>query len=357
MDRRQFLRYSIASGALFFAGDPFLSAELLGDMPLRIIDAHAHPDRYVADSRRSEDTTSTLKSIKALGMTASSFAAIGDLVFLSQGRVPGTEYHSTKAQLEWWIKGIVRKGEVKLVLKVSELPDASRPDRAPGAILAIEGGDCLGGRPERVNEFHDMGIRMITLVHYRNNELGDIMRMFGNLQPGRMNNGLTSAGRKVVRRMEELGMVVDVAHAHPNTLKEIAEISSNPLVDSHTSPCPSEDSSVRGRFRTWKEMELIAKTGGVICTWPFAYKQESYVRMTFLDWAKEILKMKNRLGMEHAGLGTDGGGHLPKLIDGYRDVRDLTKLVTAMRDVGFSNDEIAAFMGGNFCRVLQQCIG
>jgi membrane dipeptidase len=357
MDRREFLRYSFVSSALFIGGDFPFWAEALGGTPLRVIDAHAHPDRYIADPRQSEDPTSTLKSIKGLGMAASAFAAVGDLVFLSQGRVPGTEFHSTKTQLEWWMKRIVKKGEVKLVLKASDVPAASGPDSPPGAIFAIEGGDPLGGKPERVNEFYHMGVRMITLIHYRNNELGDIMRMFRNLDPGRMNNGLTSAGRNVVERMQELGMVVDVAHAHSNTLKGVAEISSRPLVDSHTSLCPFEDPSRCGRLRTWKDMELIAKAGGIVCTWPLAYKLENYVRITFLDWAKEILEMKNRLGMEHVGLGTDGGGNLPRVIDGYRDVRDLSKLVAAMREIGLSDDDIAACMGGNFHRVLQQCIG
>jgi microsomal dipeptidase-like Zn-dependent dipeptidase len=57
------------------------------------------------------------------------------------------------------------------------------------------------------------------------------------------------------------------------------------------------------------------------------------------------------------GLGTDGGGHLPALIEGYRDVRDLAKLVRAMEEVGFSQDEISTYMGGNFYRVLKICIG
>jgi membrane dipeptidase len=356
MDRREFLRYSFISGALLVAGDLSSWAEALGSTSLRVIDAHAHPDRYIADPRQSQDPTSTLKSIKALGMAASAFAAVGDTVFLSQGRVPGTEFYSTKTQLEWWEKGVVKKGEVKLVLKASDVPPVSGPDNAPGAIFAIEGGDALAGKPERVNEFYHMGVRMITLIHYRNNELGDIMRMFRNLDPGRMNNGLTSAGRKVAERMQELGMVVDVAHAHSNTLTGIAEMSARPLVDSHTSLCPFEDPSRCGRLRTWNDIELIAKTGGVVCTWPLAYKLGDHFRMTFLDWAKEILEMKNRLGMEHVGLGTDGGGSLPQLIEGYRDVRDLSKLAAAMREIGLSGDDVTAYMGGNFNRVLQQCL-
>jgi membrane dipeptidase len=323
---------------------------------LQMIDAHAHPDRYVHDSRQV-DTTSTLKAIKKLGMAASCFAAVGDSVFLGQGRVPGTEYHSTKTQIEWWLKGIVKSGKVKLVLKASDIPTAVNENSPPGAILAIEGGDALKGNPDTVNEFYGLGIRIITVIHYRNNELGDTMRMWRNLDPGPLSNGLTPTGRKVVERMQDLGMVVDVAHAHRNTFKQIAEISSRPLIDSHTNPCSIEDPLQCGRSRTWKEMELVAKTEGLVCTWPLGYTRSATTRITFLDWANEILEMKKRLGMEHVGLGTDGGGGLPGLIEGYRDICDLVKLVKTMQEVGFSQDEIAAYMGGNFYRVLKHCIG
>ena len=364
MNRREFLRYSVFCGLSATAGSlfscvqtPKVSAQ---DRPLlenmRMIDAHAHPDRYVYNSRPT-DNTSTLKTIKKLGMAASCFAAIGDSVFLNQGRVPGTEYHSTKAQLEWWFKGIVKSGRVKLVLKASDIPDVIGPDIPPGAILSIEGGDPLEGNPGRVDEFYRLGVRMITLMHYRNNELGDIMSMFRNLDPGPEHKSLTPAGRKVVERMQKVGMVVDVAHAHFLTLRQIAEISDKPLVDSHTNPCPIEDPLQCGRFRTWKEMELIAETEGVVCTWPMAYTRGATNRITFSDWAREILEMKKRLGMNHVGLGTDGGGHLPALIEGYRDVRDLVKLKIAMQEIGFSQEEIGAYMGGNFYRVLKSCIG
>jgi microsomal dipeptidase-like Zn-dependent dipeptidase len=321
-----------------------------------MIDAHGHPDRFVYDSR-DIDNSSSLKAIKKLGMAASCFAAIGDSVFLGQGRVPGTEYHSTKTQLEWWLKGTVRSGKVKLVLEASDVPAASDGDSAPGAILGIEGGDALKGNPDTVNEFYGLGVRIITVIHYRNNEIGDTMRMWRNLSPGPPSNRLTPAGRKVVERMQDLGMVVDVAHAHTTTLRQIAEMSTRPLVDSHTNPCSIKDPLQCGRSRTWGDMELIAKIEGVVCTWPLGYTRGVTSRVTFLDWAKEIHEMKSRLGMEHVGLGTDGGGNLPSLIEGYRDVYDLLKLIKAMQEVGFSQDEIAAYMGGNFYRVLRSCIG
>jgi membrane dipeptidase len=364
LNRRDFLRYSVfwslsaTAGSLFSRAQPLHASST--DKPLleniKIIDAHAHPDRYVYNSRPT-DNTSTLKAIKKLGMVASCFAAVGDSVFLSQGRVPGTEYHSTKTQLEWWLKGIIKSGRVKLVLKASDIPEVVGPDIPPGAILSIEGGDPLEGNPDRVDEFYRLGVRMITLMHYRNNELGDIMRMWRNLDPGPAHNGLTPAGRKVVERMQTVGMVVDVAHAHSVTLNQIAEMSAKPLVDSHTDPCRVEDPVRCGRSRTWKDMERVARTGGVICTWPLAYTRETTTRVTFLDWAKEILQMKGRLGMEHVGLGTDGGGNLPAFVEGYRDVRDLVKLKATMQEVGLSQEEIGAYMGGNFLRVLKSCIG
>jgi microsomal dipeptidase-like Zn-dependent dipeptidase len=364
MNRRQFLRYSAFCGLSvslesFYPFAQSFSASK-NDQPLlkglQIIDAHAHPDRYIYNSRPT-DNTSTLRAIKKLGMVASCFAAVGDSVFLNQGRVPGTEYHSTKTQLEWWLKDIVKPGKVKLVLKASDVPAAVNEDSPPGALLAIEGGDAVKGNPDTVSEFYRMGVRIITLIHYRNNEIGDTMRMWRNLGPGPSSNGLTPAGRKVVERMQDLGIIIDVAHAHTATLKQIGEISSRPLVDSHTNPCPMEDPLQCGRSRTWKEMELIAKTDGVVCTWPLAYTRGATTRITFSHWAKEILEMKNRLGIEHVGLGTDGGGGLPGLIEGYRDIGDLLKLVKTMQEFGFSQDEIAAYMGGNFYRVLRSCIG
>ncbi len=73
-------------------------------------------------------------------MVASSFSAVGDLAAIAQNRAVGTVYHNTKAQLEWYMKSLVKKNKVKLVLKASDIPTAIAPDSLPGAILAIEGG-------------------------------------------------------------------------------------------------------------------------------------------------------------------------------------------------------------------------
>ncbi len=333
---------------------PAIDQDILNN--LRIIDAHAHPDQFHKSRPSKVDQSSTLKAIKALGMAASSFAAVGDR--RNPYGAPLSYYQSAKIQLER-VQDLAKSGRVQLVLKASDVPnpDAVGSDYVPGAILAIEGGDPLEGRPDRVDEFYHLGVRMITLMHYRNNELGDIMMGWRGKRVDPVANGLTPAGRKVLERMQDLGMVVDVAHAHTLTLKQIAELSGKPLVDSHTAVCPYEDSSNCRRMRPWKDMEWVAKTGGVVCTWPMAVKRGTFSRNTFLDWAREIFEMKKRLGMDHVGLGTDGGGSISRFIDGYGDVRDLVRLISAMQEVGLSAEDIKSYMGGNFCRVLQECIG
>lgn len=363
MNRRQFLKSLGASAlalgcpeALVWADTPRADSRKNPLEGLRIIDAHAHPERYLSEGQRPEGS-STVRAMTEMGMAASVFAAVGDRVFLSGGQLSGSEFDNTKIQLDHWKNGIVKDGKAKLVRNVSDIPQAPAPGVVPGCILAIEGGDALDGNPDRVDEFYRQGVRMITLIHFSNNALGDCMQDMGSPGFRPRNGGLTAAGRKVLERMQELGMVVDAAHADSRTLRQIAELTRRPIVDSHGNPCALADANRCGRFRTWKDMETVAKTGGVVCTWTWGMTRGKTERETFRDWAREIMEMKKRIGMEHVGLGTDGGGGIPRFIQGYRDIRDLSRLVRAMQETGFSRGEIAAYMGGNTYRVLETCVG
>ena len=67
--------------------------------------------------------------------------------------------------------------------------------------------------------------------------------------------------------------------------------------------------------------------------------------------------MKNHLGMDHVGLGTDGGGVLPAWVTGYGNVESLSLLADAMRRAGLNEDDLRAYFGGNLRRVLSQTAG
>jgi membrane dipeptidase len=307
-----------------------------------IIDPHAHP-------QMSGDRSSALRAIKAFGMNVSSYAVIGDIP--SGGSWLPRSLADVMTDLDN-AKLLESSGRAKFVYHASDIPVRPKPGDPPSLILSLEGGDPIGNDIDNVNRLYDKGVRIITPVHYHINQIGDTMTSAPSY------NGLTDLGRNIVARMESLGMVVDVAHSHSTTMRAIAQIATKPVIDSHTSPCGRVDPGQCGRLRTWSDMEVIAGTGGVTCTWPLWFTSGSgYTRHTFVDWANETLTMKTRLGIEHVGFGTDGGGSLPQRIDGYYDVRDIIKLASALKDAGFSHDDIAAYVGGNLNRVLQQCIG
>ena len=198
-------------------------------------------------------------------------------------------------------KEVIEFTGAKIVRKSSDIPKPSDPGNKIGALLALEGAEPLEGGPGKIDDLYQYGVRIITLMHYRVSVFGDIMTA-----PPK-HKGLTNEGKKLVGKMQELGIVVDVAHAHIDTLKGIVEMAGKPVIDSHTSLTYTSE-PLGARSRSWKEMEMVAKTGGVVCTWPLAFKRKTVQRVTFLDWAKEVLAMKQRLGIDHIGLGTDNGG-------------------------------------------------
>jgi membrane dipeptidase len=261
----------------------------------------------------------------------------------------GKPFNDTMNQLKK-VKSFEEKKKVILIRKFSDVPLSIGPDNSMGAIMAVEGGDALEGKIENLDRFYEYGVRMITVLHDHNNEIGFNQR-------SQSDGPLKPFGIKVVEKMNELGMIIDVSHTKSQTLKDIAKISAAPVVDSHTSPDPLDRPSSTSRLRNWNDMELVAKTGGIVCTWPLAYKDRSHQRTTLLDWAGEIVKMKQRLSIEHVGLGTDGGGNLPHKVNGWESILSLPKLIKAMEEAGLSQNEIAACTGENFLRVLNRCVG
>jgi len=373
MNRREFLKYITVLGASVTLGKNSAYAKWLPNekgngfpQGMLLIDAHAHPDQlYYTGPREGDqweawcaqfcDESSTLEKIVELGMHNSSFAAIGD---------------TDKASLTFdqamdQLNKVISLEEQSLVRIVRRHRDVvhGRPPKGfiPGAILSLEGASPLGDNKDTVFEnldiLYECGVRMITLMHHLDNPFGQAMRK-GRLKMD--GSGLSDLGEGVVERMMELGIVVDVAHAHYPTLRdivEIAKVNHIPLIDSHTSLSPCRE-FCGGRLRTWEETEMIASTGGLICTWPLKWmRADGSGRLTLFDWAEENYKMKKRLGSQHIALGTDGGGILPEMVEGYASILGLPKLVDAMDEAGFKRNEIEAYMGGNLFRLIKQCIG
>jgi len=356
MDRREFLGYCVKAGATLgltgisacTTATPGVSqadrTELTG---LRIADAHAHPHQ-LHGSKSYDPTTPTVEMMKRVGMSACSFSAVGDWVKYP-GR-SGIAHSDTQAQLRK-VRAFEEHKQVHVIRHTPDLQAMAFPADALGAIMAIEGGDALEDSIKLLDSFFEDGVRLITVLHDHNNAIGVNQR-------SQTDGPLTRFGIQVIERMNALGIVVDVAHAKTKTLQGIVDVSAAPVIDSHTSLLPSGSNPSRPtRLRTWAEMEMVAKTGGLICTWPLAYSVGNQQRTTVKHWAEEVLQMKTRLGIEHCGLGTDGGGDLPRTVEGWDSISSLPNLIGAMKEVGLSQEDIGAYAGGNFLRILTKCIG
>lgn len=348
MDRRKFLIHAGSAG-LASAISPYSFGSETGaganTADLLIADPHAHPYQFFG-TRTQDRTTPTIELLQEAGVALCAFAAVGDMTF-QRGR-SGTPFSDTLGQLETVVRR-EEKGQLILVRKAAEIPQLSARQSCRG-LMAIEGADALEGELKNLDAYYAIGVRQITLFHERNNELGFNQR-------SREDGPLTPFGTETVEKMNSLGMVVDVAHAGKETLRSVVATASRPVVDSHTSPfLPGEESIGSRRLRTWQEMEWVARTGGVVCTWPFSYVGQRSERTTLRHWADEIATMKSRLGIEHCGLGTDGGGGLPRVVDGWQSIASLPRLIDAMREVGLSQSDVAAFVGGNYLRVLRKCL-
>jgi membrane dipeptidase len=210
----------------------------------------------------------------------------------------------------------------------------------PCAILAHEGADALEGNLSRVKLFDDCGVRSLQLVHFRINELGDIQTEAPKHQ------GLTPFGRDVVKEMNRLGMIIDVSHAHAETVRGILAESRHPVMDSHTRPAARLQGS---RARSDGELQAIAQKGGVIGMWPLTREDRG---QTFDDFLRDIDYVKALVGIEHIGIGTDLNGM--RTWTKIRTHKEFALIPDGMLARGYNEAEVNKVIGGNFMRVFQE---
>ena len=220
---------------------------------------------------------------------------------------------------------------------------AAQGGKGPAAIIAAEGGDFLEGRIERVDEaYAQHQLRHLQLTHYRVNELGDIQ----TAPP--VHGGLTDFGADVVRRCNALGIVVDIAHGTYDLVVRAAQVTTKPLVLSHTAlvarPGPYS------RVIDARHARVVADTGGVVGVWPSAGSFRDLQAM-----AEGVARMADAIGIDHVGVGTDMLGFLvPPVFDSYTQ---LPELASALRGAGLSDPDVGKVLGGNYRRVFEASVG
>lgn len=218
----------------------------------------------------------------------------------------------------------------------------------------------------------DLGLRMMQLTYNSHNLVGS-----GCTD---IDGGITEFGVRVVRTMNELGMIVDTGHCGRRTTLDACRISDAPVVASHTS---AKSVYFHDRGKTDEEFEAIAKTGGVIGIYampPCLGSDQDLAVTTMLDHIDHVVEV---VGTEHVSVGADWPMSLPKWVLGeiservaltmgfrpehnldeernllgFDDYRDFPNITRGLMARGYTETAIRQILGENFLRVFERVCG
>lgn len=352
MNRRQALqRLGVFPAAVAtLLGQRTEKASVLRQYPA--FDLHCHPGAFhrrgMPDYVGDQAFTKTTSDMRAGGLTAAFFSIVGDVKLLTRdakGIVvsdrklsDGEAWADSEKQLNVFDE-LAKRENISLVTSPVHMQQLHKRGQI-AAFLSCEGGHGLEGRLDRLDDLYARGVRSLQLVHYAQNTLGDVQTL-----PA-VYNGLSAFGRDVVRRMNRLGMVVDVAHASFPTVKAAVDSTTAPILLSHSHL--QSDTSPHPRLITVEHARLVSSTGGLIGAWP-----SGFANRTFADFVDQTMRLIDAVGVDHVGLGTDMDGNFEPVFSSYRQLPDW---VTGLRSKGLSEAHLAKVVGGNALRILGQVL-
>jgi membrane dipeptidase len=266
-------------------------------------------------------------------------------------------------------------------LTAADVEQARRRGRI-ASLLGIEGGHAIEGSLGALRAYYDLGVRYVTLTHNVTLDWAD------SCNDVRRHGGLTDFGREVVREMNRLGMLVDLAHASPEVMAHALDVSEAPLISSHSS-CRALTDVTRNFPDTI--LRRLPKNGGVIMitfVGPFVsqaaadararamaelkprlegitdpverhrlerahLRQQRLPKATIADVADHVEHARRLAGVDHVGLGGDYDGNEEWPV-GMEDVSTYPVLFAELIRRGWSDRDLAKLSRGNILRVMRE---
>jgi membrane dipeptidase len=274
--------------------------------------------------------------------------------------------------------------QLMIATSVADIRRAKREGKI-AALMGIEGGHAIEDSLAALRDFYRLGVRYMTLTHNNTNDWADSSRDEAK------HNGLTDFGKEVVREMNRLGMLVDVSHVSDKTMSDVLDISTAPIIASHSS---ARALSNHPRNIPDDLLRRIAKNGGVVMVnfYPVFIDQKAYdadkardVKLkaqraalneqykndpkrleeelkklddanplpptplsVLIDHFDHIAKVA---GIDHVGIGSDFDG-VPSLPEGMKDISQLPNITYELLRRGYSEQDVKKVLGENFLRVF-----
>jgi membrane dipeptidase len=354
------------------------------DTPLRL-------NRMGFDFGVRNDPQETRSKIDLPRMKEGGMDGIWFAVFIGQGeRTPEGNQEAMEEALEITreIYTTVDKysDDLEVATKADDLARIAKKGKH-AIYIGMENGYPIGTDPELLDTFYEKGIRYVTLVHTRNNDICDSST--DSLEHG----GLSPLGEEVVARMNDLGMLIDLSHASDNSFYDVMEKSRSPIIASHScaralcdnprnlsdelllklkenggviqmcilsayvktpAPNPQRDSAraaVREKHGDYYELDEAAREAFIV-DWYAVENDFPREMATVSDAVDHIDHIVELIGIDHVGIGTDfdGGGGLEDCFD----VSQMGNITLELVRRGYSAAEINKIWGGNLTRVFKE---
>jgi membrane dipeptidase len=245
-------------------------------------------------------------------------------------------------------------GAMAVVTDVGAL-DRCHADGTLAMVLHLEGAEAIDPGLSALDAWRAAGVRSIGLVWSRPSAFGHGVPFRFPASPD-TGPGLTDAGRALVLRCAELGIVVDLSHLNAAGFADVASIGAAPLVVSHTAChalCPAT------RNLTDDQLREVARSDGLVgivfCPAFVRADGADDVDTPLATLVAHVRHAADLIGVDRVGLGSDfDGARMPAAL---RDVAGLPRLLDALREDGFSADEVQRIAWGNWRRVLAAAWG
>jgi membrane dipeptidase len=284
-------------------------------------------------------------------------------------------FPQTVDQIGFWDREVNKHPDA--LVKVRAVADikAAKSSGRLGLIYGFQDTLMLGDEIGRLDTFYELGVRIIQLTYNGRNLVGD-----GCLEPG--NAGLSRLGKRLVERMNEMGVLVDLSHCGRRTTTEGIEVSKKPVAITHAGCAAVADLP---RNKTDEQLRLLAEKGGV-----FGVYLMPFLRTKGQPMAEDVIRhidhAVNLCGEDHVGIGTDGSvspvALTPEYIAQFKEeiaqrrklgisapgesedvytfvpdlntARRLDTLAAMLIGRGYSPERVAKILGGNFARLFAE---
>jgi membrane dipeptidase len=242
-------------------------------------------------------------------------------------------------------------GAWKLCRNGRELDAALNSDTF-AAVLHMEGCEAIDADLDALELFYAVGLRSLGPVWSRNNIFGHGVPFSYPMSPD-TGPGLTEAGKRLVKACNRKGILIDLAHITEKGFWDVAGLSDQPLIASHSN---AHALTPVARNLTDKQMDAIRESKGLAglnyATTMLRADGKEDANTPMSDMVRHIDYMVERMGIDCVALGSDyDGATIPGEIS---DAAGTQNLVTALREAGYNDEELAKLCRGNWIRVLKR---